>query len=97
MKKYPTGFDYGLSAMTKEPNRPPLFEHDCKSCIYLGRHDTLPMDLYFCPADLLGVTVIARYGSEGSDYKSGLVFADHEPLLTAKKRAIARGLLNETT
>lgn len=53
------------------------------------------MDLYHCLEG--GVhqmpTVIARRSSEGSDYKSGMTFAETDPeLAAAKLRAVAKGL-----
>jgi hypothetical protein len=49
----------------------PIFRHDCEACSFLGHYEE--HDLYYCPGE---PTVIARYGSEGPDYKSGLVFAN---------------------
>lgn len=49
-----------------------LFIHDCDKCVFLAVFETA--DLYFCPTDR--PTVIARFGDDGSDYKSGIVFAD---------------------
>lgn len=77
----------------------PLFTHDCNNCKFLGTYccpDNLKWcDLYFC-VQLAGMpTVIARFGNEGSNYSSGIGFADGSiPSLTeAKIRAIAKGLL----
>jgi hypothetical protein len=69
----------------------PAFQHDCSGCIFLGHYQG--HDLYFCPQNGLP-TVIARYSSEGSDYKSGMPFADGiDPELTeAKKRAVEKGI-----
>lgn len=71
----------------------PYHEHDCTRCTFLGHKNG--MDLYHCVQG--GVhqmpTVIARRSSEGSDYKSGLPFADTDPeLAEAKRRAVAKGL-----
>jgi hypothetical protein len=59
---------------------PPRFTHDCKKCVYLGQHG--PFDLYACGkplpldhescADFTLATVIARHGSDGPEYASGL-------------------------
>lgn len=49
----------------------PQFEHDCPTCVLLGQNDT--HDFYFHSGRL--ETVIARFGSEGPDYESGLVAA----------------------
>ena len=66
-------------------------------------------DLYFCgeggdsskdPSFIVKNTVIARYGSDGPEYCSGLVFADEnmeypvEELVEAKKRAIEKGIMS---
>ena len=73
----------------------PQFEHDCKNCIFLGRyeaHPNPPCDLYVCPPSDI---VVARYGNDGSEYSSGLVFAGeggHPWLVEATKRARQRGL-----
>ena len=83
--------------------RPALYTHDCDKCIYLGdytdyqpsqRQITAVFDLYYCPQGGGLPTVIARYGSEGPDYTSGLAGAGVVPeLAEAKKRAQERGLL----
>lgn len=49
------------------------FAHDCKACKFLGQHfnDEGRHDLYICLDVPHGWhTVIARYGSEGSEYRS---------------------------
>lgn len=51
-----------------------LFNHDCDQCVFLAVFETA--DLYFCPTD--SPTVIARFGDEGSDYKSGIMFAERD-------------------
>ena len=43
------------------------FNHDCQGCEFLG--EWREYDLYFCKKCENG-TVIARYGSEGSNYAS---------------------------
>lgn len=54
---------------------PPRFTHDCDGCTYLGRMEcrafghTQPYDLYACLQGRVG-SVVARYGSEGSQYTS---------------------------
>ena len=51
-------------------------------------------DFYFCDKADGIMTVIARYGSDGESYKSGLLAAEHdEDLKLALKLAQARGLL----
>jgi hypothetical protein len=68
----------------------PKFKHDCGECVFLGIHND--HDLYYCFQSSTP-TVIARYGSEGWDYKSGLVLADFdEELSMARDRAEKKGL-----
>lgn len=68
------------------------YQHDCDNCKPLGEHGDA--DLYFCDQGGAGMTVIARYSSDGADYTSGLCAAPFVPDLgEAKKRAIASGLL----
>lgn len=90
----------------------PRYPHDCDDCIFLGPStDTrevhpkddrttwskaTEIDLYYCPEQRPYPTVIARYGPDGPQYKSGLLFGQFEldPDLTeAYKRAISYGLL----
>ena len=47
----------------------PKFEHDCDSCIYLGRFSE--KDAYLCPKDL--GSLILRYGDSGEEYSSSMV------------------------
>jgi hypothetical protein len=71
----------------------PRFKHDCDRCVFLG--DYRAHDLYFCEACAGGPTVLARYGSEGKQYTSGLELAAFDPLLAeARERAVRRGLLS---
>lgn len=88
-------------------DKPATFGHDCSRCIFLGHVDAdeVPRlddegsrehlggyDLYFHEPG--HVTVIARFGSDGPDYLSGLVLADTIPVLgLARDRAVERGLL----
>ena len=84
----------------------PKFVHDCEDCIFLGTwigpvfadDDDRQMvwDLYYhrVPGSLRD-TVIARYGSDGSQYQSGMSFAEKDsiqPLYEARLRAEAKGL-----
>lgn len=60
----------------------PHFEHDCSGCTYLGSiidKNEAPCDLYVCVDhdQIEFSSLIARYSSEGPDYKSC-------PLLTMK-------------
>ncbi len=78
----------------------PKYTHDCENCKFLGTHQD--HDLYFCDnlekdseSDFFS-TVIARYGNEGSEYKSGMVFAKEGHILfEAKNRVLEMGLVNE--
>ncbi len=68
------------------------FKHDCEHCKPLGEFGEA--DLYFCDTPWIGVTVVARYGDEESDYVSGMELAKYQTdLKEAKKRAIADELL----
>lgn len=70
------------------------YAHDCDRCKPLGEFGG--DDLYFCKQGGGMDTVIARHSSIGSDYASGLCFADVHPALgEAKKRAIKLGYLTE--
>jgi len=75
----------------------PLHTHDCVHCVFLGAydHNGHAHDLYYCGTHEDG-TVIARYGSDGPEYASGIVFAERgvEPYAEALKRAVERGLYN---
>jgi hypothetical protein len=99
--------------MKDTPTTPerPRFEHDCESCVFLGRytrpvadgtgnrrHPPRDHDLYYC-AGAHDPTVIARYGSDGPEYASGMeiarAFLTDQPdseLSEALRRAQARGL-----
>lgn len=68
------------------------FKHDCGHCKPLGEFDEA--DLYFCNTPWIGVTVVARYSDEESDYVSGMELAKYQTdLKEARKRAIECGLL----
>jgi hypothetical protein len=64
----------------------PKHKHDCESCKFLGRHEPTNADLYYHPGSPGGETIIARYGSEGSNYTSGWPFADGYPELQEAER-----------
>lgn len=51
--------------------RPPRFQHDCDCCLYQGR--TIHEDIYVCAQGGFMPTIVARYGSLGPEYTSGLV------------------------
>lgn len=63
------------------PNRPPLFEHDCGTCVFLGTFDH--NDLYYCSGANGFRTVIARYDDAGPGYVSGRHLAEQFTLETA--------------
>lgn len=70
----------------------PRYAHDCDKCNFLETSDEF--DLYFCPQGGHRPTVIARYGDDGPDYKSGIQGADFDPHLgRAKRLSQERGLL----
>jgi hypothetical protein len=71
------------------------FQHDCKNCKPLGHYNE--HDLYFCTQGGLVPTVLARYGSEGPEYLSGLTLASAVPELgEAARRAVAAGYLHKS-
>jgi hypothetical protein len=71
----------------------PIYTHDCKSCVFLGRHKC--HDLYFCDQTI--PTVVARFGDEGSEYTSSMEMVEHYPELKAALRlAIERGLVRRS-
>tara|TARA_R110000772_G_scaffold2410_2_gene8453 strand:- start:68765 stop:68983 length:219 start_codon:yes stop_codon:yes gene_type:complete len=70
-----------------------LYKHDCEDCKSLGEFNNT--DLYYCEGGI-GTTVISRFGDNGPDYSSGMIFAteDGDPnLFEAKKRAIEKGYI----
>jgi hypothetical protein len=88
--------------LTNSVNENPKFIHDCEACVFLGRYFSKTweeeVDLYVCPNSVLGATIIVRFGDDGPDYGSGLVFcnsSDH--YAEACRRAINNGHLDENT
>jgi len=73
----------------------PQFIHDCETCIFLGRYDG--SDLYFHEETEHQLdTLIARFGSYGPAYCSGMAFVGtHKHITEAHRRAVERGLLPE--
>lgn len=76
----------------------PQFTHDCSNCQFLGQDKE--HDYYYCNSRL--PTVIARFGSEGSEYASGMESAIHlenekgyhdYPLVKALKLARKKNLV----
>lgn len=80
----------------------PNFKHDCERCVFIGNYsdERYPKaDLYWC-LSLNGQTVIVRYGDDGPEYSSGMIFADRGmnlALVEAKRRADVKGLLIKDT
>ena len=66
----------------------PIYKHDCDVCVFLGREQLyLEYDLYVCKA---GKTLVARWGSEGNQYDSGLALIPHNfAISVAARRALA--------
>jgi hypothetical protein len=72
---------------------PPRYTHDCDTCIYMGR--AWHVDLYFHPGSKgypHDVTAVARFGSDGPDYESG-IGSGSMGVYEAVRRAIERGYL----
>jgi len=63
----------------------PRHKHpSCDNCTYLGSivdNEGKVTDLYFCKQGEILPTVIARTGSDGEDYTSGLFIKDRIPEL----------------
>lgn len=77
--------------MSEQQSEDPQFTHDCDQCTFLGRHKEF--DLYHCLQGGKMPTVLARWSSNGPDYKSGLPFIVRDPdMAEAWRRADARGL-----
>ena len=68
----------------------PIYKHDCDVCVFLGsyqRNVDYNYDLYVCKA---GRTLVARWGSEGNQYDSGLALIPHNfAISVAARRALA--------
>ena len=66
----------------------PIYKHNCDVCVFLGSYQLVhDYDLYLCEACK---TVIARWGSEGYQYDSGLALITHYPATAvAARRALA--------
>ena len=66
----------------------PIYTHDCDICIYLGSYQlVIDYDLYLCEA---GKTLVARWGSEGPQYDSGLALITRDSVIAvAARRALA--------
>lgn len=83
------------------PDQSKLWAHDCDGCIPLGpfEDEHAKYDLYFCGGEAVRHdTVIARFGSDGPEYMSGMEVAKHGtllPLAEARHRAGILGLLRE--
>jgi hypothetical protein len=75
---------------TKHTTEGPRYGHDCRRCIHLGgtEFEGTWYDLYACDQGVRVPTFIARYGSEGPAYTSGLPgdvqgWASDHPIHTA--------------
>ena len=66
----------------------PIYKHDCDVCVFLGSYQrNADYDLYVCKA---GKTLVARWGSEGYQYDSGLALIQHNfAISVAARRALA--------
>jgi len=75
----------------------PQFTHDCGECRFLGRYHygSRNYDLYFCGQGGLPI-VLARYGSNGPYYDSGLSLHVNKigSLGEARIRAIKKGFIS---
>lgn len=74
----------------------PNWQHDCKSCTFLGTlHEGRDWwDFYYC-GQLEGIqpTLIARFGDDGPEYISGINPHDTWPLKVAQTLAAKNGLV----
>lgn len=73
----------------------PKYQHDCEKCHYLGTGKCPVLgedefDFYICTGPT-GRSMIARYGSEGPEYTSGVLFGCEE-LTDLDKVALFAGL-----
>jgi hypothetical protein len=88
----------------------PIFQHDCDRCIFLGGYPCGVggfedyFDLYACQENMTSKehwTLVLRYGNEGHQYRSGLVFAFVDldrgdltsPYVVALRRAQEKGVI----
>jgi len=69
--------NYLSTNLRKDGNEVPLFKHDCACCIYLGEFDGEDLYYHGSEKDAM-ITVIARFGNQGGEYASGLVFGEME-------------------
>lgn len=77
---------------------PPLYEHDCKTCTFLGRFNP-PVenaaDLYICERTKTLWIPLARFSSSSSDFISGLEQVSFNIWIReAARRAIHRGMID---
>ena len=77
----------------------PHLKHDCSACVFLGRHSVY--DLYYHGGhNILGATLIVRWGDECSHYGSGMTLGySKEPHCASYREALERarklGLISE--
>jgi hypothetical protein len=73
---------------------PPVFEHTCTKCVFLGHVEE--HDLYLCSTPGYVPTVLARYGSRPPEYLSTLIGyippTGTPQLIEAAARAVQAGL-----
>ena len=74
------------------------YTHDCEACISLGTYEVSKgdyegkYDLYYCPADIFGPTIVVRYGNEGPEYYSFIGRKTSNPaMIEALKRVDEKG------
>ena len=60
-----------------------FIKHDCDRCVSLGEYKG--NGFIFLPR-ICRPTVVARYGDDGPDYKSGIIFSDFDEHLGKAKR-----------
>ena len=73
----------------------PKYQHDCPTCVFLGRDEETDTDLYIhMKAQGTLPTLIARSSDNGPDYESGPPqYVSDGPRVRAKQLAIEKGLL----
>ncbi len=75
-----------------EQEAPPRHTHDCLSCVYLGRLGDEDLYVHADREHPVLTTVIARWGSDGPEYNSGIT-SQLPSLIEARRRATERGIL----
>jgi hypothetical protein len=90
--RMPDIFKKVLRHFSTTPNNPVMrYTHDCEDCIPLGRHGKY--DLYYCKQEAMGrPTLIARWGDNGPDYKSGMGFVGYDLEITRAFTILIKGV-----